>query len=593
MRAGSCRSLSRRGCFCLAESHDSERLLMGLHFLYPVMLWGLALLPLLVLIYLLRRRFQPRVVSSLIFWRQLQRPDAKGAVWQRVPLPWIVLLELLILSLLILSAAAPAIRTGAHPAIVCILDNSLSMQAEYAGESALSRGKSRLRALLAGGREFQLVLAQERPLPLAADGSAPYALLEGQWSAEAGEAALDKAIAWARKHRPGAEVYVFTDHLPQVELEGINWLAFGRSLPNAGLVGAWLGGEGDEARLLFAVRNFGDAPAVAALTVSSGGQEIAREAVRLAPLETVRRTLPVPAGARRLRVELPQDALRADNAWELVVPPRDSLRVALRIADERSARLWRRSFAAVPGVVLTQERAQMLVTDSPTTIGETAALVQLVRGADGRAFQGPFFCDRGSPLMEGVDLPGLIGGAYADWPGEGIAYCGVGDVPLLTMQGRRMWLNLIPEKSTLTQHPVWPVLVWNIAQWARGLQPGLRQHNFRAGEILRVELAPDESPELVLPDGARAPLQINDGRVMHLLRTAGVYRWLSGGREQELAVNNPAGEESDLRRCAGGELRAQASAESVEGVMNLSWALILAALPFLLLHLALVGRRAG
>lgn len=553
-------------------------------------------MPLLVLIYLLRRRFQPRAVSSLIFWRQLQRPDAKGAVWQRVPLPWIVLLELLILSLLVLSAAAPAVRTGARPAVVCILDNSLSMQAEYAGESALSRAKTRLRTLLAGGdREFQLVLAEERPRVLVADGSVPYALLEEQWNAEAGEAALEKSVAWARKHRPGAQVYVFTDYLPQAGQEGVNWLAFGRALPNLGIVGAWLGGETGDGRLSLAVRNFGDVEAVVPVVVSAAERQIARDAVRLAPLETVRRTLPVPAGVARMRIELPEDALRADNAWDIVIPPPDSLRVALRIADDRAARLWRRSFAAVPGVLLAQERPQLLVTDAPTDSSGAAVVLHLVRGTDGRAFRGPFFCDRGSPIMEGVELPGLVWGAYADWPGEGIAYCGVGDIPLLAAQGRQMWLNMIPDKSTLTQHPVWPVMVWNIAQWARSLQPGLWQYNFRMGEMLRVELAPDMSPELFLPGGMRADLQVNDGRAVHLLRRPGIYRWRGGGdgQEQELAVNNPAGGESDLRHRAGGELYAPISADSAEGVMNLSWVLILAALPLLLLHLALVGRRYG
>jgi len=103
---------------------------MALWFAYPWALLGALAVPVLIGVYLLRARPQARVVPSLLVWRMVVRTHVSGRrpVLQRVP--WIALLESVIIVLLVLAAAgvrAPRVRADA--ALALVLDDSASMRA--------------------------------------------------------------------------------------------------------------------------------------------------------------------------------------------------------------------------------------------------------------------------------------------------------------------------------------------------------------------------------------------------------------------------------------------------------------------------------
>ncbi|HEY4414599.1 MAG TPA: BatA domain-containing protein, partial [Verrucomicrobiae bacterium] len=107
---------------------------------YPLALIALATVPALAAIYVLRNRFRHKQVSSLVLWRFHVQSKSGGAKFNRLQLPLLFFLELLILILLVVVATGPRwkLPQSTRPLIV-VLDDSFSMRAEHDGISAQAR----------------------------------------------------------------------------------------------------------------------------------------------------------------------------------------------------------------------------------------------------------------------------------------------------------------------------------------------------------------------------------------------------------------------------------------------------------------------
>ena len=117
-------------------------------------LWFALCLPLIVLMYLFRRKYVDTDVSSHLLWsRALQNTDVRRP-WQRLRSHLLLVMQLLIALFLVLALAQPLVFLSepkrAH--IVIVLDRSASMQAQTgdmtstAADAARSRDLTRLAA---------------------------------------------------------------------------------------------------------------------------------------------------------------------------------------------------------------------------------------------------------------------------------------------------------------------------------------------------------------------------------------------------------------------------------------------------------------
>ena len=132
---------------------------------YPLALLGLAGVPLLVGIYLLRNRFRRQPVSSLMLWLDAREVRQGGTRIRRLQTPLLFLLELLAILLLVLAAAEPrsACSQAARPLVV-VLDDSFSMLA--GGEESPRRQSIRAVLELMHTRppsSIRFVLAGDKP----------------------------------------------------------------------------------------------------------------------------------------------------------------------------------------------------------------------------------------------------------------------------------------------------------------------------------------------------------------------------------------------------------------------------------------------
>jgi Ca-activated chloride channel family protein len=118
-----------------------------MEFLNPTALYGLLALPLLLIPYLIRRKPQRIVFSSLLLFAQ-PGMRAGGRPLGRLRLPLIFFLQLLLLTLLILALGEPVFSVRASN-IAIVLDNSASMQTLEGQQTRFALAQERARGLLA------------------------------------------------------------------------------------------------------------------------------------------------------------------------------------------------------------------------------------------------------------------------------------------------------------------------------------------------------------------------------------------------------------------------------------------------------------
>ena len=115
-------------------------------FLSPLALFGLAFLPVVLAMYLLKLRRDQQVVPSTLLWKRLLADVEANAPWQRLRRSLLLLLQLLLVALLALLAARPFLERPAGLAgdVVVVLDTSASMGATDIPPDRLTEAKAKI-----------------------------------------------------------------------------------------------------------------------------------------------------------------------------------------------------------------------------------------------------------------------------------------------------------------------------------------------------------------------------------------------------------------------------------------------------------------
>ena len=312
-----------------------------IHFLSPGFAWALAAPALILVLYLLRRRYLPRQVPSVFLWRKSVKDYAANRPFQKLMKNLLLPLQILAALALALALMRPAIPGGTAGRTVLIFDVSGSMQAETAGRTRLETAKEEALALIrtlpaeekitvlaAGAETERLALSAER-------GEAEKAVASvtcGRTGADIDRAlALADAIAREGEEETGANVVVYSDTFrrSQAALRGG---AFSLSVVNCG--------AGEENRAVYSleaadgqafarVANYGG-NCSASLACEADGVLCDAKEMMIPAGETAGVSFAIPEGARRVRVSLREkDALAADNTAEAAVKQAVSRTVAV------------------------------------------------------------------------------------------------------------------------------------------------------------------------------------------------------------------------------------------------------------------------
>ncbi len=577
-------------------------------FTTPLAFWGFLALPMLVGIYWLRTRHRRLPVSSLMLWIEPRESPLGGTRIDRLRTPLLFFLELLMLALLVLAAAEPRLplRERVRPLIV-VLDDSFSMragdpnsprhQAMAALEAELKRQpRPTVRFLLAGDRTQAL-------------GEPAHSTVEAldrlrEWHCRGAVSRLEEALAFAGEL--GGELpllLVLTDREPPMELrEGrVQWWSFGQPRANRAIVSATRTPHEAAERCLIEVANYSEREDEATLILETGEppREWRRSTLRIAPRETRRVVLTLPEETPSLRARIDEDELPIDNRVILLpasVPP---VRTLVRLDDKALREALEKALKATRHAERVEKQPEIVFTDARDQREEDgdAWIVRMLSERDAVSYTGPFVLDRAHPLTEGLELRGIVWGAGKERELPGSPVILAGSVPLLTdtetrTHGHELRLRLRPDRSTLTDAPGWPILIWNVLQWRAADKPGLHRVNYRLGEqVAMTFIEPRDSVALVRPDGTRVAVSVQDRRFVATPEEVGAWSIEAGEESASFAVNALAADESDLGGCVTGRWGDWLDETSLRlEYQNIAWILLLLVLAVAMLHLYLAAR---
>src|SRR6266849_10076940 len=102
-----------------------------MNFLTPAAFFFAATIPVVILFYLLKRKRVLKLVSSTLLWQKFLAETQASAPFQRLRKNWLLILQIILLTLAVLALARPFFATRTKPAqlTVVILDASASARA--------------------------------------------------------------------------------------------------------------------------------------------------------------------------------------------------------------------------------------------------------------------------------------------------------------------------------------------------------------------------------------------------------------------------------------------------------------------------------
>ena len=115
-----------------------------MHFLAPLAFTFAATIPVVVVFYLLKRKRVVKLVSSTLLWQKFLAETQASAPFQKLRKNWLLILQIILLTLAVLALARPYFSTTAKPAQrrVNILDASASMQATDESPSRFEQARA-------------------------------------------------------------------------------------------------------------------------------------------------------------------------------------------------------------------------------------------------------------------------------------------------------------------------------------------------------------------------------------------------------------------------------------------------------------------
>jgi Ca-activated chloride channel homolog len=562
-------------------------------FLSPFAFLLLSLSVPLLLLYFLKVRRQPRRVPSVLLWAPAQRDQQASALFQRLHLDPLLILQILALLLLVAALARPTIPLQAKGTerLVLVMDVSASMKARDVAPSRFRAAQDRAVGIMAEagpGAEVMVIEAAAHPVirvPFTRDADRARAAV---WNMEArdlpnhvGEA-VRTALTLVPPLDARVRVHVLTDGAldPSLVREfpdpRVRWATVGGGARNVGITQFALrkGHYGIyDYQAYLSLTNFSDERLTFPLVLTIDDRTISEQAITLDP--QVKRNVIVPfthQGGGTVRVQAGvRDDLDADNLAAGIIPPPRSLRVLLVSPGNL---FLEKALRSDPQVVLETKGPSeysggmggydVVVLDSvsPPRVGQGRfVLVNAVPGDVPLESLGvteqPIVLDwdRSHPIMRFVDLSKVgVEEALRVRPlatGRTLVESMVGPLVYLLEEPQRkaMFVAFDLFKTDLPLRVAFPLILSNSLRWLHpvGLEGADLMVRAGAPFLLAVEHGVTEAT-VRDPDGRTHKGEITRGALSYAQTDrVGIYTLNTGQRDVLFTVNLLDAAESNIR----------------------------------------------
>ncbi|MCX8156988.1 MAG: VWA domain-containing protein [Verrucomicrobiae bacterium] len=524
-----------------------------MNWLSPEALVFAAALPVVVLFYLLKRKRVVRLVSSTVLWQRFLAESQASRPFQKLRHNWLLWLQLLLLTLVILALTRPYFGGDQRLARlrVVILDGSASMQSTDVAPNRFAAARAQFLDWLNSLRdEDQVVLlwaGAQTVVKQSATSHKPSLRRAVQECVPADvPTRLQEALRLAEtliRNQNDAEIHLFSDGAAAglEEFAHANLPLVYHQVGARGHNVGWIGGD---------VRAHPEDPAQRAVigrllnpttnqwlvevAMAFEGQSVARQVVSLPPTNTlpVLFTFQQPRdGVVQLQIHTPDD-LAVDNQLFLMSYLPRPVRTLL---ITKGNRFLERALRAVPSMQLTVQPAllgpaagfDLVILDDvlPAVWPETSLLAIHVQATNWFERVGnlpnPVIVDwrANHPLLRFVSFDNVYirESLSVPPPSWGAVLVEARETPLIVAgewnQQRVLWLGFDPLQSNWPLIFTFPIFIANAVEWLH--PPGAAgQGMLKTGEPLRWTLpAPvPAAAKIILPDNQAIPLPLEAGR---------------------------------------------------------------------------------
>jgi uncharacterized membrane protein len=532
-------------------------------------------------------------VSSVLLWAPALRDQQASALFQRLQLDPLFLLQLLALVLLTVALARPTLTLQGKGAdrVILVMDTSASLKARDLGGSRFREAQNRAVALLeeaGSGAEVMVIEAGVQPnirMPFGRDGNRARRAIFGMQAHDQPNnlrEAIRTALALVPAVDPRVRIHVLTDGAFDAGMVGefpdprVRWVSVGGGSRNVGITQfairkSYYGIYDFQAFL--SVTNFSDERMTFPLVLRIDDQPVSEQTITLDP--QVKRNVIVPfslQGGGRVRAEAGvRDDLEADNVVYGIIPEPRKLKVLLVTGGNL---FLEKALKADPQVVLeTKEPAEygggmgsydVVVLDgaSPAKIGPGRFV--LVNSLPGDVpieslgtMEQPVILDwaRSHPVMRFVDLS-KVGVEEA----LRVRPLAAGKTLLESVGGPLLFLLEEPQRKAVfaafdlfrTDLPLrvaFPLILSNSLRWLHpvGLEGSDLMVTAGSPFLLTVEHGVEEAT-VRDPEGRSRRAEITRGALSFVQTDrVGMYSMNLGSREVRFAVNLLDATESNIR----------------------------------------------
>jgi hypothetical protein len=300
-------------------------------FLNPIGIFFLFAIPIVLIIYFLKKKTVQTYLPSMMFL--LSEQGRKKYKWfPRLPFNWLLLLHIFLILFLVAAIAEPYLwlpQSATTDHTIIILDNSASMQTANRFDAAKSDAMKKL------GLKNTVIVTSPKPIMIAKDAN----YLNSRSAINAlkvtdATTPLVETLAYTQSlNLETGTLHIFSDFIPTTQGDVFNALAKLRTnviVPHTYTQGknsvGFIDLKVSNSNVSILVKNFENVPRQTTLIV---GQQ--RQTIDLAPLDVATVTLPVPTEKTTVRLT-PNDDFMADNILYLL-PSQKSMKQALYVTN--------------------------------------------------------------------------------------------------------------------------------------------------------------------------------------------------------------------------------------------------------------------
>lgn len=164
-----------------------------MHFANMNGIWLLSAAIVIILMYVLKRKYEDQVVSSHLLWNRVMQELEVNRPWQKLKRSLLLLLQLLVACLIVLAFMQPSFWNEGAPArhAVLVVDRSASLSSTAAVSAQSDNGQTRLDQLIAQAKEW-LRQQQAEEYTLIVNGAQTEVVVASSSSAANVSSALEK-----------------------------------------------------------------------------------------------------------------------------------------------------------------------------------------------------------------------------------------------------------------------------------------------------------------------------------------------------------------------------------------------------------------